>query len=181
MVVAYDGGPFRGFAVNDGVRTVMGELGVAAAIRRALARRVDRRRPHRRRGARVGPGRLRRPPGHHRPPRAGAAAQQALRAGDRRARGRGGSSNDFDARFSASWRHYRYDVWNAPTPNPLRAGRAWFVPQPLQLWAMQAACDPLLGEHDFASFCRRPKPARGTAVAVAGAAGAGGPLARRRR
>ena len=64
---------------------------------------------------------------------------------------------EFDARFSASWRHYRYDVWNAPSPNPLLAGRAWFVPQPLAVWAMQAACDPLIGEHDFTSFCRAPK------------------------
>ena len=41
------------------------------------------------------------------------------------------TDDDFDARFSATYRHYRYDVWNAPTPNPLLAGRAWFVPQPL--------------------------------------------------
>ena len=67
------------------------------------------------------------------------------------------AADDFDARFSALWRHYRYDVWNAPTPNPLLAGRAWFVPQPLAVWAMQAACDPFIGEHDFTSFCRRPK------------------------
>jgi len=71
----------------------------------------------------------------------------------------GWAGDDFDARFSATWRHYRYDVWNAPTPNPLLAGRAWFVPQPLTRWAMQAACDPLIGEHDFSSFCRRPKDA----------------------
>ena len=31
------------------------------------------------------------------------------------------------------------------------------MPQPLALWAMQAACDPLIGEHDFSSFCRPPK------------------------
>ena len=62
------------------------------------------------------------------------------------------AADDFDARFSALWRHYRYDVWNAPTPNPLLAGRAWFVPQPLAVWAMQAACDPLIGEHDFTSL-----------------------------
>ena len=67
----------------------------------------------------------------------------------------------FDARFSATWRHYRYDVWNGATPNPLLAGRAWWVPQPLARWALQAACDPLIGEHDFASFCRRPKVAEG--------------------
>jgi tRNA pseudouridine38-40 synthase len=67
------------------------------------------------------------------------------------------TTDEFDARFSARWREYRYDVWNAPSPNPLLGGRAWYVPQPLSLWAMQAACDPLLGEHDFTSFCRRPK------------------------
>ena len=46
-------------------------------------------------------------------------------------------------------------------PNPLLAGRAWFVPQPLTRWALTAACDPLIGEHDFSSFCRRPKVAAG--------------------
>ena len=35
------------------------------------------------------------------------------------------------------------------------------MPQPLARWALQAACDPLIGEHDFASFCRRPKVADG--------------------
>ena len=83
----------------------------------------------------------------------------------------------FDARFSATWRHYRYDVWNAPTPNPLLAGRAWFVPQPLARWAMQAACDPLIGEHDFSSFCRRAEGRPdGEARAVAGPSGAVGAL-----
>ena len=27
--------------------------------------------------------------------------------------------------------------------------------------ALRLACDPLIGEHDFSSFCRRPKPAAG--------------------
>ncbi len=71
------------------------------------------------------------------------------------------ADDDFHARFSASARHYRYDVWNAPYPNPLRAGRCWHVPQPLELWALQAACDPLIGEHDFSSFCRSVKVAEG--------------------
>lgn len=64
---------------------------------------------------------------------------------------------DFDARFSATWRHYRYEIWNGPSPNPLLDDRTWFVPKPVRLWAMQAAFDPLVGEHDFSSFCRRPK------------------------
>ena len=66
---------------------------------------------------------------------------------------------EFDARFSATWRQYRYHVWNDPTPNPLLADVSWHVARPLDLAAMQAACPDLLGEHDFTSFCRRPKVA----------------------
>ena len=64
---------------------------------------------------------------------------------------------DFDARFSATSRRYRYHVWNDPAPNPLLADTTWHVHRPLDVAAMQAACPPLLGEHDFASFCRKPK------------------------
>src|SRR5215207_2752965 len=52
---------------------------------------------------------------------------------------------DFSARFSATWRHYRYTVLNQPSPVPFLAGSAWHVPQPLDLWAMQLGCDPLIG------------------------------------
>jgi tRNA pseudouridine38-40 synthase len=47
-------------------------------------------------------------------------------------------------------------VWNGPAPDPLLAGLAWHVADPLDLKAMAAATDPLLGEHDFRAFCRRP-------------------------
>jgi tRNA pseudouridine38-40 synthase len=65
---------------------------------------------------------------------------------------------EFSARFSAQWREYRYHVVNHPVPNPLVAATSWHVPQPMLLWTMRLACDPLIGEHDFSSFCRRPKP-----------------------
>ncbi len=63
--------------------------------------------------------------------------------------------DDFDARRSATSRHYRYLVWNAAAPHPLLAGLAWHVAEPLDVKAMAAATDPLLGEHDFRAFCRR--------------------------
>lgn len=63
----------------------------------------------------------------------------------------------FDARFSAMSRRYRYHVWNDPAPNPLLSEITWHVHRPLDLEAMQAAAEPLIGEHDFASFCRKPK------------------------
>ncbi|MEO5724681.1 MAG: tRNA pseudouridine(38-40) synthase TruA [Ilumatobacteraceae bacterium] len=65
----------------------------------------------------------------------------------------------FSARFSAEWRHYRYLVLNDPVGNPLLAASTWHVPQPLDLAVMRLACDPVIGEHDFSSFCRRPKVA----------------------
>ena len=73
---------------------------------------------------------------------------------------------DFSARFSATWRRYRYTVLNRPVPVPLPRRTAWHVAKPLNLWAMQLACDPLIGEHDFtivlpqAEGRRRPADAR---------------------
>jgi tRNA pseudouridine38-40 synthase len=62
----------------------------------------------------------------------------------------------FDARHSARWRRYRYTVVNRRVPDPFIAATSWHVEAPLDLAAMRLACDPLYGEHDFASFCRRP-------------------------
>ena len=63
----------------------------------------------------------------------------------------------FNARFDAQWRHYRYTILNSPAPNPFLARTTWHVHEPLDLGLMQLACDPFIGEHDFTSFCRRPK------------------------
>jgi tRNA pseudouridine38-40 synthase len=64
---------------------------------------------------------------------------------------------EFHARYSATSRLYRYHVLNSTALNPFAVRTAWHVMQPLQLWAMNLACDPLIGEHDFSTFCRRPK------------------------
>lgn len=63
----------------------------------------------------------------------------------------------FDARFSATSRRYQYSVLSADVPDPLTLGTTWHVPYPLSLPVMRLACDPLIGEHDFTSFCRVPK------------------------
>lgn len=64
--------------------------------------------------------------------------------------------DEFDARFSARLRQYRYTILNSGAPSPFSARTAWWIDAPLDLRAMRLACDPLIGEHDFASFCRRP-------------------------
>jgi tRNA pseudouridine38-40 synthase len=48
-------------------------------------------------------------------------------------------------------------VLNRPVPDPFLAGFVWHVPDPLDLAVLRLACDPLLGEHDFTSFCRAPR------------------------
>jgi tRNA pseudouridine38-40 synthase len=68
---------------------------------------------------------------------------------------------DFDARFDARSRTYRYTVVNRPLPDPFLVRTAWHVATPLHPELLALACDPFLGEHDFSAFCRRPKPAPG--------------------
>jgi tRNA pseudouridine38-40 synthase len=62
----------------------------------------------------------------------------------------------FDARFSATAREYRYRIDAGPWPDPFEARFVWHRPGPLALPEMRAAARPLVGEHDFAAFCRRP-------------------------
>ncbi|HUP85812.1 MAG TPA: tRNA pseudouridine(38-40) synthase TruA [Acidimicrobiales bacterium] len=74
------------------------------------------------------------------------------------------AADGFDARFSASARRYRYSVLNRAVPDPFRAATSWQVEERLDLRSMQLACDPLLGEHDFSSFCRKPPDPSGSNV-----------------
>jgi len=62
----------------------------------------------------------------------------------------------FDARFAAVGRRYRYRVTDAP-PDPLRRRDTLAWPRPLDVDSMQRAADGLIGEHDFAAYCR-PRP-----------------------
>jgi len=62
----------------------------------------------------------------------------------------------FDARFSALWRRYEYRVADAPYGvDPLRRHDTLAWPRPLALDALNAAAAGLVGEHDFAAYCRR--------------------------
>ena len=62
----------------------------------------------------------------------------------------------FDARFSALWRRYADRIADDPdTVDPLTRNHVLTWSKPLDLDAMNEAADLFLGEHDFASFCRR--------------------------
>ena len=156
FVVAYDGAVFQGFAANSGVTTVAGVLTETLSLITRHPVQI------------VGAGRT--DAGVHgwgqviscdlpttsdlgsiiRRVNRICAPRVVLRSGEWVADG-------FSARFSAEWRHYRYLVLNSQVPNPFVAATAWHVHRPLSLPAMQLACDPLIGENDFTSFCRMPR------------------------
>lgn len=58
----------------------------------------------------------------------------------------------FNARFSATRRHYIYRIINRRARLALELGRAWQVPETLDIAAMQEAAQILIGHHDFTSF-----------------------------
>lgn len=166
LTVAYDGEGFHGFAPNDGVRTVSGTLANAIGrvighpVRLTCAGRTDT--------------------GVHAVGQVitfDVAAEALDLAYLQRAINRlcapaiavrDGAIVDaeFDARFSATARRYRYLVLNRSVPDPFLASRSWHVEQPLNLFAMSLGCDALLGEHDFSALCRRPKPGDGSEASL---------------
>ena len=158
LTLAYDGSGFRGFADQPGQLTVAGVL--AAALSRVTRTQV----------ALTCAGRT--DAGVHAldqtvhfdvpADRSAALTPDALiRSCNSQVgpavvvRSAGIAPGGFDARHSATARRYRYLVVNAPVADPLLAGLAWHVAEPLDLRAMAAGADALLGEHDFRAFCRR--------------------------
>ena len=89
-----------------------------------------------------------------------------LRNASAMARGISASASTTSARFSATGRTYRYTVVNRPVPDPFLAATAWHVDEPLDLDLLRLGCDPLIGEHDFSAFCRRPKRRDGGDVSL---------------
>jgi tRNA pseudouridine38-40 synthase len=69
---------------------------------------------------------------------------------------------DFDARFSATGRGYRYRIADAAVLAPLDRHDRWHVHDRLAIGPMRVAANHLRGEHDFAAFCRRPPDGRTT-------------------
>lgn len=62
----------------------------------------------------------------------------------------------FDARFSALWRRYSYRICDDPAvADPLRRGDTLWHQRALDVDRMNEAARAVLGEHDFAAFCRR--------------------------
>ena len=163
--LAYDGAHFHGFAEQPNVVTVTGEL------KRVLARTLRLSTPP----SLVGAGRT--DAGVHAwaqvvhvdlPLRLfvddkGPESDRMVRAVNKQLAGRlvitraRPVPSEFHARFSATWRAYRYLVIASDLPALEVASRiSWTVRGPLDLDSMNEASSALRGHHDFRSFCRRP-------------------------
>jgi tRNA pseudouridine38-40 synthase len=152
FVVAYRGGGFAGWQVQEGRRTVQGELqralcaiaggapvavrgagrtdaGVHARGQVASARFATAVPPHKMvlaLGSQLGDD---------------VSVLAAHRVGD-----------DFDARAHAVGKRYVYRVHNAAFVDPMESATSWHVRKPLDVAAMAAAAEHFVGEKDFESF-----------------------------
>ncbi|MCY3911551.1 MAG: tRNA pseudouridine(38-40) synthase TruA [bacterium] len=159
--VAYDGGPYHGFAVNEGVRTVGGDLAEALtkclrhSIELTCAGRTD-----------TGVHAWGQVVSFDAPDDADLlrvrTAVNRMLGPTIAVRALESAPEGFDARFDATSRTYRYTLLNREVPDPFLAATAWHYPHPLDIDAMNAAAVYLVGEHDFSAFCRRQHRADGT-------------------
>jgi tRNA pseudouridine38-40 synthase len=73
-------------------------------------------------------------------------------------------SAEFDARFSATARHYLYRIVNRHAPLAIDRNRAWRVRPELDETAMTEAARYLIGKHDFTTFrasqCQAKSPVK---------------------
>jgi tRNA pseudouridine38-40 synthase len=162
LLIAYDGTDFRGWARQRSARTVQGVLEEAlaplmggSAPRLSVAGRTD-----------AGVHAIGQVASFDAPPDLEPARVQrsvnGMLAPEVVVRAARRAPHGFDARHSATAREYRYRIDTGPLPDPLTARYVWHRPGPLRVGAMRAAARPLVGEHDFASFCRRPELPAGT-------------------
>lgn len=151
LTVEYEGTDFRGFAAQPGLRTVEGELSGA------LVRMV-------RDEARLTPGGRTDSGVHARGQVVSFSAAMEVPAAELREALNALTGPDiwvrevvdaepaFDARRDARSRRYEYRVWNAPEANLWERRWTAHVADPLDVDAMEAACRPLVGRHDFGAF-----------------------------
>lgn len=165
--LAYDGGDFHGWAVQPGLRTVQGDVESALAtvlrlpeVSVVCAGRTDT--GVHARGqvlhtdvpdasieAVVGRS-------SDAPPEALLRRVNGLLPADVRVRRVVAAPDGFDARFGALWRRYAYRIVDTPQAvDPLHRSHVLSWPRPLDVDAMNEASALLLGQHDFASFCKQ--------------------------
>jgi tRNA pseudouridine38-40 synthase len=165
--LAYDGSRFHGWATQPELRTVQGELERALAtvlrldaVATTCAGRTDTGVHARGQVVHVdlAPEALDQAAGRGEdgPEEVLVRRLNGVLPDDVRVRHASQAPDGFDARFAALWRRYSYRLADhAVTVDPLVRGHVVSWPRPLDERRMNVAAAALLGEHDFASYCKR--------------------------
>ena len=157
--LSYDGTDFAGWAIQPGQRTVQGVVEDAFAtvlrqlrVRLTCAGRTDAGVHARRQVAHADlPTEVYDDAAPHL-----VKALSGVLPRDVRVRQVRQAPDGFDARFGAVWRRYAYRVADtAYGVDPLRRRDVLWYRHALDIDDMNRAATTLLGEHDFAAFCRR--------------------------
>jgi tRNA pseudouridine38-40 synthase len=163
MLVAYDGTAFRGWAAqrDPALRTVEGSMTDALALvtgerpSLSVAGRTDA-------GVHAQSQVVSFPTSAVSEPERISLAVNNMLGPEVVVRDAGYAPPGFDARFSASARVYRYRIDEGAVADPFRARFVWHRSGRVALAPMRAAARVLVGEHDFAAFCRQPGGGRST-------------------
>ena len=165
--LAYDGSHFHGWAIQPGLRTVQGRLeaALATALRLPTVGVVCAGRTDAGVHARgqvvhldVDPGVLTGSVGRSREQPTDALLRRlnGILSPDVRIHRVNEAPAGFDARFSALWRRYAYRIADHPLAvDPLVRSHVLAWPRPLDVALLNDASALLLGENEFASFCKR--------------------------
>jgi tRNA pseudouridine38-40 synthase len=151
LTLAYVGTGFRGWARQPGERTVEGELRAAlshvyrSVDELAVAGRTDT-------GVHALANVVSLEVAGGPPPERAAEAVNAVLPDDVAVVTAEESPPDFNARFSARSRSYRYRVWRLRERSPFELHRSLWYPRPLDLDRLNEAAALLPGEHDFRAF-----------------------------
>ena len=150
--LAYDGGDFRGYAIQPNVRTVQGALEAQLSlhipdVKTIVAGRTDA-------GVHatgqvvsfstdheIIPDKIKRSLNKRLAPSIAVSSFEPV-------------DDDFHARFDAVSRVYRYQILDRLHPDPCLAGRVWHVHHDLDVAVMHRVAQLFIGTMDFASFCR---------------------------
>jgi tRNA pseudouridine38-40 synthase len=151
LTLAYDGTDFSGWQTQPGRRTVQAELERAwreitgETVRVTAAGRTDAG-VHAQgqvvgveSGTRIEPDSL-------------VLALNAMLPADVAVRGVEPAADGFHATTQATRKRYRYTIYNDRRRSVFWRRYAWHIPTPLDVAAMHAAAQHLVGKHDFASF-----------------------------
>lgn len=90
--------------------------------------------------------------GHPIPPAALVRALNARLPGEVRVLAAAEAAADFNARFAAREKIYRYRILNRTIDDPFERRYSWHVPRPLDFEALADALALVEGRHDFAAF-----------------------------